>query len=291
MNGLILELIQGILIGAGAILPGISGASLAVVFGYYEEFTALIAHPRSRIKQFFHRHLSLVVGIAAGFIIFTLLLDKLFKTHTIPIVFLFSGFIAGTLPSIYRQAKKHGIGAGEIVSFCLTSGVMIAFTFMQKSGGGLLASATLQTHATGAASAVASSAATAPAMLAVPGIWILSGAVIGAGSLLPGVSASFILMYFGLYGPLLDAAGNLSIPILLQLGAGAAGAIILLSRLVNLLYRHCHGIMSFAVLGFTLGSLILVFPGLPDGKNLIPYAALALAGLAVSLFFGRENGE
>ena len=272
----ILELIQGIIIGAGAILPGISGASLAVVFGVYEEFTELLAHPLERAKPFLKKHTVLCIGIAAGFVVFTLLLGKLFDRHTTALVFLFSGFIAGTLPGIYTQAKKKGIGPGEIIAFALTAGV---FIFAAVSGG---AHQSLSAGTAGVSSANAG----VPAAIH-PVAWILSGAAIGAGSLLPGVSASFILIYFGTYGPLLDAVANREIVAGLLLGAGVLLSLALLSRLVNALYKRYHGIVSFAVLGSTLGSLILVFPGLPAGTNLWFCALLAASGFAASFFLDR----
>ena len=44
-NG-IMRIVQGIIIGAGAILPGISGGVLAVVFGIYRPAMELLTHPR-----------------------------------------------------------------------------------------------------------------------------------------------------------------------------------------------------------------------------------------------------
>lgn len=269
-----IELFKGLLIGAGAILPGISGASLAVVFGVYEEFTELLAHPLERGKSFLKNHLALCIGIAVGFIVFTLLLGKLFDRHTTALVFLFSGFIAGTLPGIYTQAKKKGIGPGEIIAFILTAGV---FIFASVSGGA---------HPSLSAGAHAALSAGVPTAVH-PASWILSGAAIGAGSLLPGVSASFILIYFGTYGPLLDAVANREIVAGLLLGAGVLLSLALLSRLVSALYKRYHGIVSFAVLGSTLGSLILVFPGLPAGANLWLCALLAASGFAASFFLDR----
>jgi putative membrane protein len=118
-------------------------------------------------------------------------------------------------------------------------------------------------------------------------VFFAAGAIIGAGSLLPGISASFILIYLGLYAPLLDAAAKLELPVGIAIGLGAVTAVIVFSRLVNWLYHRHHGVVSFAVLGFTLGSLILVFPGLPDPQKSIPCAALAIAGFAGSWFLAR----
>ena len=275
MTRQLLELIQGLFIGSGGILPGISGASLAVVFGYYQAITELVAHPLRNARAFFARHWGLALGIAAGFVVTTLLLDKIFSAHARAVIFLFWGFIAGTLPSIWRDARKSGARLKEAIAFLVTAGLMVAFAAMGHGSGAALA---------GAGSEAASGSGS---LARVPGVWVLAGAIVGAGSLLPGVSASVILVYLGLYGPMLDAASRLSILILAEMGVGALAAIALLSRGIGALYRLFPGVMAALVLGFTLGSLILVFPGIPATGALASACVPLLAGLALSLALGR----
>ncbi|GAB1484850.1 hypothetical protein MASR2M78_36680 [Treponema sp.] len=108
------EVVQGLMIGAGGILPGISGAALAVVFGVFEEIAALLAHPKITILPFIKRRWVLAISIGSGFIFFTLLLDQLFSKYSVPLIYIFSGFIAGTLFGILKEARKKGFGRFEI---------------------------------------------------------------------------------------------------------------------------------------------------------------------------------
>ena len=277
--------LQGFMIGAGGILPGISGAALAVVFGVYEDFMDLIAHPFRNLRRFLEIRASLCVGIAVGFVSFTLLLDKLFSANEIFFVFLFTGFIAGTIPDIWTRARKNGVGVKEIVAFALSAGILVAFAVTNHAGSSTLAGPTAHT----AAASTAAAASNEPSGIAGLAIFFAAGAIIGAGSLLPGISASFILIYLGLYAPLLDAAAKLELPVGVAIGLGAIAAVIGFSRIVNWLYRHHHGVVSFAVLGFTLGSLALVFPGIPEPAKIMPCVALALAGFAGSFFLARSQ--
>jgi putative membrane protein len=261
----ILAAVQGFIIGAGGILPGISGASLAVVFGVYEDFMSLIAHPVRQLRPFAKSRGILCLGIAAGFVSFTLLLDRYFGEHQTLFVFLFSGLIAGTLPAIFRAARAHGTGAGEIAAFAVTAGLLAALAFFGPE----------------AMPARTGRMGLAPAFF--------SGAVIAGGSLLPGVSASFILIYLGFYAPLLDALKNLDLGTGAALGLGALASIVALSRLIAFLYRTIHGIMSFSVLGFTLGSLVLVLAGIRGSFNVPACIVLALAGFFASFLLAREK--
>jgi putative membrane protein len=275
MTRQLLELIQGLFIGSGGILPGISGAALAVVFGYYQTITELVAHPKRNARAFITRHWGLAVGIALGFVVTTLLLDKIFSEHERAVIYLFWGFIAGTLPTIWHDARKSGAGLKEAIVFAVTSGLMVAFAVIGHGSGETLARA-----GTAAASGGGN-------LARLPGVWVLAGAIVGAGSLLPGVSASVILVYLGIYGPMLDAASSLSVPILAEIGVGALAAIAILSRGIGALYRRLPGVMAALVLGFTLGSLILVFPGIPAADALTSAFVPLLAGLALSLALGR----
>jgi putative membrane protein len=228
--------LQGLIIGAGAILPGISGASLAVVFGLYGEFLELVAHPLKKVIPFVKTRHALIFGIACGFAAFTLLVDRAFSNHQGALVVLFAGFIAGTLPGIYSGAKKSGIGKGEIIAFFACALAILSVKF---AGGG--------------------ERAVLPTEPAFP-VWVLCGSIIGAGSLLPGLSASFLLIPIGLYGPLLDAVVDLKLGVGVALGVGVLASFALLSRAIELLYRRFDGIMNFAVLGLTVGSLVIAFP-------------------------------
>jgi putative membrane protein len=271
----ILQFVQGLLIGAGAILPGISGATLAVVLGVFEEFTELIAHPKKNLKTFIGQHWTLCIGIVVGFVLFTLLLDRLFRQYTLFLVFLFVGFIAGTLPGIYRRARKHGVRTGEIISLCVTLGIFIVVAISHRTG----------TIAAIFPDMAQNSATHKPDPLE----FLVAGAIVGAGSLLPGASASVVLIYLGIYEGLLDAFRHFDIASLALLGAGAAGTVILMSRLVSWLYERFHGIMSFTVLGFTIGTLLLVFPGFHHTREVVPGILLMLTGLATSILLDRAD--
>lgn len=272
------EFLEGILVGAGGILPGISGAALAVVFGLYEEFTALLAHPKREWKNFLARRWILCLGIGTGFIGFTILLKLFFAEWTVPLIYLFSGFIAGTLPTIWRSARKRKIGPAGAAAFFIAAGALLFLAFARHSHLGPFAGEAQS------AAPITPITPTASTSVAFSFRWIFSGALIGTGSLLPGFSASFVLIMLGWYEPLLDAAGNLDLGILAQLGAGLLASVIVLSRFVHWLYGRFHDVMSLAVLGFTLGSLVLAFPGLPRPGEMIPSILLALAGLASSLW-------
>ena len=62
------DLLCGVLIGAGAILPGVSGGVLAVVFDIYRPFMEVLTHPREAIPKYWRWFLPIGLGCAIGFL-------------------------------------------------------------------------------------------------------------------------------------------------------------------------------------------------------------------------------
>ena len=61
------RVLQGALIGLGAVLPGISGGVLCVVFGIYKPIMELLSHPLKNFKTHVPKLLPVIIGLAVGF--------------------------------------------------------------------------------------------------------------------------------------------------------------------------------------------------------------------------------
>ncbi len=262
-----LSFLKGVLIGAGAILPGLSGASLAVALGVYEDLTILVGHPVTGLRSFAKKNPLLLAGAAAGFVAMSRVLSTLFAGYTTEILYAFSGFIAGTVPGLWRRARANGAGAREYAVFGLSFAAIFALALWTRSADPLRT--------------MASAGADGTEGILSP-VWAVSGAIVGAGSLLPGISASFFLVYLGWYDDLIAAVSRISIPALAQVGAGAALTLFALSRVASWLYRRFCGATSFAVAGITLGSLALVLPSPFAAPRLLLSSALFALGLAAA---------
>ena len=113
LKTVLLRLVQGFIIGAGGILPGISGGVLSVIFGIYRPVMEVLAHPLDGLR----RHLSLLLPVGAGAILgflcggglILVLFDRSEKLATC----LFIGLILGTLPSLWAEAARRGADAAH----------------------------------------------------------------------------------------------------------------------------------------------------------------------------------
>ena len=135
-NG-IMRIVQGIIIGAGAILPGISGGVLAVVFGIYRPAMELLTHPRRALQRYWRMLLAVGIGWAIGFLGGGSVILALFHQSETVATCLFIGLILGTLPDLWHEAGTQGRGNGSyislIVSFLALFGALMAVKFSSFS--------------------------------------------------------------------------------------------------------------------------------------------------------------
>lgn len=104
----ILRLFQGALIGLGAVLPGISGGVLCVIFGIYKPIMELLSDPFHALKKHLGLLIPVLAGGALGFLGVAKLLGFFLTRYENPSVCLFVGLIAGMIPSLFREASEKG---------------------------------------------------------------------------------------------------------------------------------------------------------------------------------------
>ena len=123
---LVLRVLQGMLIGVGAVLPGISGGVLCVVFGIYKPIMELLSSPIKKCKTHVPRLLPVIVGAVLGFLGVAKVLAFFLERYPDQSVCLFVGLIAGMLPSLFREAGEQGRTRGSWISLVAAFAVVLA---------------------------------------------------------------------------------------------------------------------------------------------------------------------
>ena len=268
---LILQVLQGVLIGVGAVLPGISGGVLCVVFGIYKPVMELLSNPFRRFRTHVPKLLPVILGAAVGFLGVAKLLAFLLEKYPDPSVCLFVGLIAGMLPSLFREAGEKGRPKGSWVSLAIAFAVILALLISLN-----LFSVTI-----------------APSFP-----WYLfCGFCLALSVIAPGMSFSTLLMPLGLYTPFVDGLGHFDMDILIPGGIGAVAAVICLSRAVNALFRHYYSAAFHGIIGIVMAATVMTipFPGFFQADtaviNLICIGAGVLAAAALDRFNSRVTVE
>ncbi|MFA7672922.1 MAG: DUF368 domain-containing protein [Clostridia bacterium] len=231
----LLLIIKGAVVGAGAILPGISGGVLCVTFGIYEPLMALLAHPFRNFRKYYKMLIPFVIGVGLGFLGLAKLVDLLFNVSSGIAISLFIGLIAGTLPSLFMAADKNGPNQKSWIGFIIS--LLIMFTVLSFLGNG-------------------------SGMDIEPNIWwwVFCGVMWGFSLVIPGLSSSTILIFMGLYEPMAEGIGDLNFKVLIPLGIGLAITVLLSARLVNAFFEKYHSMAYHVILGVVIASTILIIP-------------------------------
>ena len=98
-----LLLLQGMLIGTGAILPGVSGGVLCLAFGLYEPMIQLFTHPLATLRRHLRLFLPLIGGGLVGFVLLARVVEYLLTVSSGPTMTLFAGLIFGTMPALFQK--------------------------------------------------------------------------------------------------------------------------------------------------------------------------------------------
>ena len=257
--------IKGIFIGSGAILPGVSGGALAAVFGLYKRIIAFLSNIR---KDFMKNVLFFIpVGLGGLFGIFVLShpLDYFLETARFQVLWCFIGCILGTIPALYKEAGKEGRKPVHLVIAAVTAGV--AFIGLWAAREYLNVSM--------------------PQNLAT---WILAGVIFALGLIVPGLSPSNFLMYFGMYEPMTKGIKELDFSVILPVGIGAVLCILLFAKIMSLILKKAYAGVFHLILGIVLASTAIIAPMDYTGVTLpviLWSAVVFLIGLAVGLFMGK----
>jgi putative membrane protein len=235
--------VKGFCMGASDVVPGVSGGTMALILGIYEDLIhAIKSFDTAFLRLVFRGRLVQAIGavqitflvpLGIGILtaIFTLArgLSYLLVHHPVAIWSFFFGLV---LASALLVGKRIHRWSSPTVA-CLVVAALGAYFLV-----GLVPVHTPET---------------------LPFIF-LCGAIAICAMILPGISGSFILVLLGKYQFILDAVGQLDLLILAVFAAGTATGIILFVRILNWLLKYHHEITMAALTGLMLGSLRKVWP-------------------------------
>ncbi len=263
MKVFIIRVIQGAVIGAGAILPGISGGVLAVVFGIYQPMMAVLAKPFQNIKVYWKMFIPIFIGWAIGFLGLAGAIAKVLSINATVVISLFIGLILGTFPSLFREGSKNGRTKGMWAALIISTAVLLAFFYTLKFS-------------------------TQTTVMPSFGWYVFCGILWGLSLIIPGMSSSSTLLFLGLYQPMSEGIATLNWHVLVPFAIGIIGTVLLLARLVNLLFERHYGVAFFCVIGFVIASTIPIIPASFTGAGEALLSVLAIAvGFVASFFLER----
>ena len=227
-------ILQGAIVGTGAILPGISGGVLCVAFGIYKPMMELFSHPKKSFKTHYKMFIPFVVGWILGFILLANVVEALFEISKSIALMLFFGLICGTLPELIKDSEEE---KSTVTWSPFVLALAISYLIF-----GILEN--------GAISEIAVST----------GSFILCGTIWGLSMIIPGLSSSSLLIYMGLYEPMTAGIAAIDFSVILPLLIGLLITILVFARLVNYLYENYNSMISKIINGIVISSALKIIP-------------------------------
>lgn len=281
----------GMAMGVANIIPGVSGGTIAVVFGIYAQLMDALGNfisDKERRKE----HIKFLIVLFAGSIIAVValagLLSWAYQNYPLMTVYFFMGLILGSVPVVINSHSDMKPTTGRVIAMILGAAVVVILALFQSSGtdGNALVT-TFSAYGTGDYF-----------------FFLISGVIAASAMIIPGVSGSFILILLGGYWTVLGALSGLPqlliksgfteqarirLFILFALAIGVVIGILGFSRVMDRALKNYPSITLYTILGLIIGSFYQIFPGFSFDLNGFGALVTFIIGVWVSLRFSRNE--
>lgn len=237
------KIIKGIIIGIATLVPGVSGGTMAIILGLYDDIIHSISSFFSDIRKNTLFLLTVGIGGIIGLFGFSWIMKFLLSNFRFPMIYFFIGVIIGGIPVLYKKTETPDRRMADWIYFAIGFIIIIV---MKVYDGTIVNLA----NSTGVLQFV---------------FLFFAGIIIAIALILPGISTSFMLLAIGLYDIFIDAVSNVKLNYLVPIGLGTVFGVLTTTRVLENSMNKKPRPTYLLILGFVVGSILQVFPGLPGG--------------------------
>ena len=293
--------IKGIFVGIANIIPGVSGGTIAVVLGIFDQMISAVNNIFKDFKKHAKFLIPLFLGAGAGIVLFSKLLKFCLENYSFPTSLFFVGLVLGSIPLIYKKATEKKVDYKCYIATVIAFLVVVFFSFLGGNESKTLETITLDTFM----------------IIKI----FLSGVIASAAMVVPRISGSFVLVLLGMYNVVLTTVSSFSsliatsftqqsfgtalknictsneFIILVTIAIGIVVGVVLISKLIQFLFDKAYSITYFSILGLIFGSIYTIFQdsltyqsysgNLPLTAIIFGIITLAV-GTVISLILGKE---
>ena len=232
--------IKGLIIGIGKVMPGVSGALLAINFKVYDRLVESLVNFFSDWKKNLRFLLELGSGIIIAIILFSNGIRYLLNNYNFLMVMLFMGLIGG---GSYNYIRSVNYEKKEYKYILFIIGVLIGISFIGK-GDNYVISNSFKDNI----------------------VFFLGGVIEVFTSIIPGISGTAIMMIIGIYDMVLMIVGRIydfsyvisNINIYISYGFGIIISFILGTLLINYLLKKKKRLMEIMISSFSIYSILMM---------------------------------
>ena len=244
----LINIFVGIFIGLSVIVPGISGSTMAITMKVYDKGMYAFSHIFKEFKKCFLYALPVIGGIVVGFFAGVVAVRTLLEYFPFMTICFFLGLMIGTYPVIFKEIKGQKITPSRsllAIAGSLTPVLFSVISLLVSGDSNTLTNLNFGHYL----------------------LFFVIGLLISITQIMPGLSATVLLMIFGYYKELI---GNLGFDLLkdfklllvyIVMGVGFLVGVFVFSKGVEKLLNHARVPFFFVISGISVGSIISVFVG------------------------------
>ena len=289
----------GIAIGMANVIPGVSGGTLAVVFGIYDKFIGAITYNVKKLWANRRFVIPIFLGMLFGVLLFSKMITALYGRFPIQTDYFFTGLILGSIPMLFiymvkgtsqddadEETETKKLGAAKILGIviCAIAGfaLILLFNYLEEKFSGPREKL----------------GNLPPLSLPLAARIFIAGVVGAVAMVVPGISGSLLMLIMGVYPIVITSIPALLNPettihaffLLLPNGIGVLIGLISGAKLIAWLLKKFPNHTYAVIFGLICGSFFAIFPGVNsfDGALMAVASFVCLvAGAALSYFTSR----
>lgn len=247
LKEIFISIFVGFSIGLSVIVPGISGSSIAIIMKVYDKLIYAFSNIFKKFKICIIFLLPIALGIIIGFALGFILVKILLEAFPFITICFFVGLMVGTYPILFKEIKGEKPKTKKSLLFALGVIIPIVITVisMQINTNNSLIEINFYHYI----------------------LFLFIGVLISLTQIIPGLSATVLLMIFGYYTALINGIGrelfsNVKlIFVYVSLVVGFAIGLLLFSKIINKMLISFRKSFFFMICGLSIGSVVAVFLG------------------------------
>ena len=238
---------MGFFIGLAVIVPGVSGSTVAIIFKLYEKLLYALGNIVKKFKKCVRFLLPIAAGLLIGFVLGFLAIQKLIDISPFTVIGLFAGLMLGAFPAVYDEIKGEKKTPPRLLLFLLGLLVPVAIALISVYG----------TEGAGSLKHLNAGHYI---------LFLLLGYLVAVTQIVPGLSATALLMAFGYFTPIMQSV-HLSywqedpavFAVYACLAVGFLLGLVTFSKLLTTIFAKWRKGAFFLIVGLSLGSIVTMF--------------------------------
>lgn len=237
--------IEGFIIGIGKIIPGVSGAMFAMMFGVYEKALNTISNIKKKLSRNLKFMIILGTSILLAIIFGSNIIKRCLDNYYLPTMMLFIGMMAGGIKPLFNKVKGIKIEKQNIMCAIIVVAILVIVSSLDFG----VNEGNLDKN---------------PITVL---LLIISGFIDAFATVTPGICGTALLMIIGYYDIVITSLGDIfnvtnlenNLFILIPFLIGLLLGIYLISKLINYLFKNHKTKTYYSIIGFAITSIILLF--------------------------------